>query len=188
MGTTSAAALGIDPGKVDMLEEQLAGGVLWPGSNGYEEARSIWNGMIDKHPGLIVRPAGVADVMRTVEFARGHELPLAIRGGGHNVAGLAVSDGGLMLDMRSMRSVQVDPQAQTAYVQGGATWADFDRETGVFDLATTGGVISTTGVAGLTLGGGVGWLVGKHGLSIDNLLSVDLVTAYGEFITASEHN
>ena len=141
--------------------------------------------MIDKRPALIVRPRGVADVQRAVVFAREHDLPLSIKGGGHNVAGHAVSDGGLMLDLAAMRAVRVDPVARTARVQGGALWADVDRETAAFGLATTGGVISSTGVAGLTLGGGIGWLVGKHGMTIDNLLSVDLVTADGELVTAS---
>jgi FAD/FMN-containing dehydrogenase len=127
----------------------------------------------------------VSDVRRAVLFAREHGLPLSIKGGGHNVAGHAVSEGGLMLDLGAMRGVRVDAQSRTARADGGVLWADFDREAGAFGLATTAGVISTTGVAGLTLGGGIGWLVGKHGMTIDNLLSVELVTADGKLVTAS---
>ena len=134
---------------------------------------------------MIVRPRDVADIQRAVVFAREHALPLSIKGGGHNVAGHAVTDGGLMLDLAAMRAVRIDPAARLARVQGGALWSDVDRESTACGLATTGGAISHTGVAGLTLGGGIGWLVGKHGMTIDNLLSVDLVTADGEFVTAS---
>jgi FAD/FMN-containing dehydrogenase len=175
----------IDPGHIDELREQLGGAVHRPGEAGYAAAASLWNGMIDLRPSLIVQPAGVSDVMRAIAFAREHGLEISIKGGGHNVAGYASTDGGLMLDLERMRGVRVDPAARTARAGGGSRWADFDRETGAFGLATTGGVISTTGVAGLTLGGGVGWLVGKHGLASDNLLSVDIVTAGGELVTAS---
>jgi hypothetical protein len=169
------------------LREKLAGEILMPGDAGYDDARTIWNGMIDKRPAIIARPTGVSEVIQIVQFARLRQLPVSIKGGGHNVAGHAVSEGGLMIDMGKMNSVHVDPVRQTARVEGGATWAEFDRETAVFGLATTAGVISSTGVAGLTLGGGIGWLVGKHGLSVDNLLSVELVTADGEWLRASEH-
>jgi hypothetical protein len=174
----------LDPVVVTAFRDRLGGHLLLPEDAGYDESRRIWNGMIDKHPALIVRAAGVADVRQAVIFAREHNLPLSIKGGGHNVAGHAVSDGGLMLDLGTMRAVRVDPTARTARVQGGALWRDVDRETTAFGLATTGGVVSSTGVAGLTLGGGIGWLIGKHGMTIDNLLSVDLVTADGEFVTA----
>lgn len=187
MDTTLVASPGtarLDPEVVERLRSQLGGQLLLPEDAGYHDARRIWNGMIDKHPALIVRAAGVADVRRTVTFAREHDLALSIKGGGHNVAGHAVSEGGVILDLGAMRAVLVDPMAQTARVQGGALWADVDRETTAFGLATTGGVISSTGVAGLTLGGGIGWLVGRHGLTIDNLLAVDLVTADGNFLTA----
>jgi hypothetical protein len=142
--------------------------------------------MHDKRPALIARCTGVADVIDTVNFARTHNLLLAVRGGGHNVAGSASCDGGVMLDLSLMNGVRVDPEARIAYAQGGATWGDVDRDTQAFGLATPGGVVSTTGIAGLTLGGGLGWLRRKHGLSIDNLLSVDIVTANGQFHTASE--
>jgi hypothetical protein len=175
----------VDAAAVDGLRGQIDGAVVLPGEPGYDEARAIWNGMIDKRPALIVRPAAVADVQAAVGFARANGLAISIKGGGHNVAGHAVSEGGLMLDMSGMRGVEVDPAARTARVQGGALWSDFDQEAAKFGLATTGGVISHTGVAGLTLGGGIGWLVGKHGMSIDNLLSVELVTADGEVVTAS---
>jgi FAD/FMN-containing dehydrogenase len=172
---------------VSDLRDKLAGDVILPGDDDYDAARTIWNGMIDKRPAIIVRPAGVSDVITTVVFASQTGLPVSIKGGGHNVAGHAVSQGGLMIDMGMMKSVHVDPVRRTARVEAGATWADFDRETAVFGLATTAGVISSTGVAGLTLGGGIGWLVGKHGLSIDNLISVELVTAEGVWLRASEH-
>jgi UDP-N-acetylenolpyruvoylglucosamine reductase len=174
-----------DPETVADFGKQLDGRVFEPADTGYEAARAIWNGMIDKRPALVVCPTGVADVQRAVTFARRHDLPLSIKGGGHNVAGHAIADGGLMLNLSTMRSVRVHPTAHTARVEGGATWADVDRETGVFGLATTGGVVAATGVGGLTLGGGIGWLVGKHGMTIDNLLEVDLITADGEFLTAS---
>ena len=175
----------LEPEAILALRGQLGGKLFLPGEPDYDAARRVWNGMIDKRPALIARPGGVADVQRAVAFAREQELPVAIKGGGHNVAGLAVSDGGLMLDLGAMRAVRVDPRARTARVQGGALWADVDRETATFSLATTGGAISDTGVGGLTLGGGVGWLVGKHGMTVDNLRAVDLVTADGGFVTAS---
>jgi hypothetical protein len=175
----------IEDEAIGALAMGLRGTLLRPYDTGYDESRALWNGMIDKRPALIVKAAGVADVQRAVNFAREYELSLSIRGGGHNVAGHAVSEGGLMLDLSAMNSVRVDPDAQTAWVEGGALWRDVDIETSAFGLATTGGAISHTGVGGLTLGGGIGWLVGKHGMSIDNLRSVDLVTASGQFVTAS---
>jgi FAD/FMN-containing dehydrogenase len=175
----------VDPAAGEGFRQALAGGVLVPGDAGYEAARSVWNGMIDKRPALITRPRGAADVQRAVAFARERGLPLSIKGGGHNVGGLALVDDGVTLDMSGMRGVWVDPAARTARAQGGALWSDVDRETAAFGLATTGGVISSTGVGGLTLGGGVGWLVGKHGLTVDNLVAVNLVTADGEQVRAS---
>ena len=145
----------------------------------------MWNGLIDRHPALVVRCTGVADVLQAVAFAREHDLLLSVRGGGHNVAGTAVNDGGLVIDLSLMRGVHVDPATRTARVHGGATWGDVDRETQVYGLATPGGVVSTTGVAGLTLHGGFGYLRNKHGLSLDNLCSVDIVTADGRVRTAS---
>ncbi|HYH12767.1 MAG TPA: FAD-dependent oxidoreductase, partial [Thermomicrobiales bacterium] len=173
------------PDAVEELRNSIGGALLEPGQPAFESARTLWNGMISERPALIAQPSGAADVMRLIPFARDHDLEISIKGGGHNVAGYATTSGGLMIDLERMRSVRVDPERRTVRAGGGARWSDLDREAGAFGLATTGGVISTTGVAGLTLGGGVGWLVGKHGLASDNLLSVDLVTANGEPVTAS---
>lgn len=159
--------------------------VLLPDSAAYEEARRVHNGIIDRRPDVIFQCRGVADVVDAVRFAREHDLEVAIRGGGHNVGGRGVLDGGVMIDLSLMRGMHVDPVARTARVQGGVTWAQFNRDTQVHALATTGGVVGTTGVAGLTLGGGIGYLMGKYGLTVDNLLSVELVTAEGEVLTAS---
>jgi FAD/FMN-containing dehydrogenase len=168
------------------LRDRLRGPVLCVGDAGYDAARRIWNGLIDRHPALIVRCHGVADVVDALRFARQHALPLSVRGGGHNVAGNAVCAGGLMIDLSQMRSVHVDPAKRTARVGGGATWGDVDRETQLFGLATPGGIVSTTGVAGLTLGGGYGYLRKQYGLSCDNLLEVELVTAEGRVVRASD--
>ena len=165
----------------------MSGEVLTPDVPHYDEVREIWNGkQHDKRPGLIARCAGVADVITAVNFASEQGLLVAVRGGGHNVGGTSSCEGGIMIDLSQMRGVHVDAKARTVRVQGGATWGDVDRETQVFGLATAGGVVSTTGVAGLTLGGGLGALRRKYGLTIDNLLSVELVTANGEVLTASE--
>lgn len=171
---------------LDGLRAGLRGTMCLPGEPGYDDARTIWNAMIDRRPAVIVRAAGAADVIRAVGFARDHDLLLAVRGGGHNIAGHAVCDGGLMLDLSPMKSVRVDPDALTARVEPGVTLAEFDREAQAFGLATPLGINSTTGVAGITLGGGFGWISRKHGLSVDNLLSVDLVTADGAYVRASE--
>ncbi len=175
----------LDSEVIDGLRAGLQGNLLLPGEAGYDEARSIWNGMHDKHPALIVQPSGVADVISAVNFAREQDLLLAIKSGGHNVAGNALCDDGLLLDMSSMRGVHVDPVAKTAYVEGGAQWIDFDHETAAFNLTATGGVVSTTGVAGLTLGGGIGWLNPKFGAACDNVLAYDIVLADGSYIRAS---
>jgi FAD/FMN-containing dehydrogenase len=153
----------------------------------YDIARALWNGAIDRRPRLIARCIGATDVAAAVRFARDHDLEIAIRGGGHNVAGTAVCDDGIVIDLSAMRAVRVDPADRRAWVQGGALWGDVDRETQAHGLATTGGIVSHTGVAGLTLGGGVGWLMRKYGLTIDNLLAVDVVTADGDTLRASEH-
>jgi FAD/FMN-containing dehydrogenase len=171
---------------VDALAAALRGEVLTPESPGYDAARAVWNGMIDRRPGLVVRAVGPADVVRTVQFAREQGLLLALRGGGHNIAGLGVCQGGLVLDLSRMRAVRVDPASRTARVEAGATLADLDHEAQLFGLATPVGINSTTGIAGLTLGGGFGWLSRKHGLTVDNLVSVDIVTAAGELLQASE--
>jgi FAD/FMN-containing dehydrogenase len=163
----------------------LRGHLCLPGDAGYDEARTIWNAMIDRHPAAIVRAASAADVMRTVRLASEHALLLAVRGGGHNIAGNAACEGGLMLDLSIMRSIRVDPAARTARVEPGARLADVDRETQAFGLATPTGINSTTGISGLTLGGGFGWLSRKLGLTIDNLLSADVVTSKGELLRAS---
>jgi FAD/FMN-containing dehydrogenase len=152
----------------------------------YDTARAMWNGAIDRHPRLIARCGGTADVVAAVRYAREHDLEIAVRGGGHNVAGTAVCDDGIVIDLSAMRAVRVDPDRGTVQVQGGALWGDVDRQTQAHGLATTGGIVSHTGVAGLTLGGGIGWLMRKHGLAIDNLLAVDVVTAEGELLRASE--
>ena len=165
----------------------FAGDVICPDDAEYDEARAVWNGMIDRYPGLILQCVGVADVIDAVILAREHDLLVAVRGGGHNVGGSAVCDGGIVIDLSAMTGVRVDLDAQTVRVEGGATWANVDRETQVFGLATPGGNVSITGVAGLTLGGGMGWLRRKYGLSIDNLVSVDVVTADGTVLTANRH-
>lgn len=170
---------------IESLDSVLHGNLVRPGDPRYDDARSVWNGMIDKHPRLIARCRGTADVLEAVSFARRHDLPVAVRGGGHNVAGTAVCDDGIVIDLSEMRGVWVDPDERTAWVQGGAKWGDVDHETQAFGLATPGGVVSDTGVAGLTLGGGLGHLRCQFGLSCDNLRSVDVVTADGEYLTAS---
>jgi FAD/FMN-containing dehydrogenase len=164
----------------------FAGQVLRSADPGYDEARRVHNGLIDKRPTLIARCRGVADVIDALGLARRHDLEVAVRGGGHNVAGRATTEGGLMVDLSLMRGIHADPKACTARAQGGATWNDFNRETQIHGLATTGGVVSSTGVAGLTLGGGLGWLMGRHGLALDNLLSAEVVLADGRFVVASE--
>ena len=175
----------IDDERVEQLGAGLLGDLIRPDDPDYDDARAVWNGMIDKRPEVIARCAGAADVISAVNFARENDLLVAVRGGGHNVAGTAVCDDGLVIDLSEMTGVRVDPEAKTAWVQAGATWADLDHETQTFGLATPGGVVSDTGVGGLTLGGGIGHLRCKHGLSCDNLRSVDLVTAEGEYLTAS---
>jgi FAD/FMN-containing dehydrogenase len=170
---------------IDDLKSTIRGQLLQSGDASFEQARSIWNAMIDRHPAMILRCAGAADVRRGVAFARDNGLPLAIRGGGHNIGGSALCDDGLVLDLSSMKSVRIDPAAQRAYVEPGATLHDFDHEAQAFGLATPLGINSTTGVAGLTLGGGFGWLSRKYGMTVDNLLSADIVTADGELLHVS---
>ncbi|MGH7805062.1 MAG: FAD-binding oxidoreductase [Candidatus Binatia bacterium] len=176
----------ISPAAVRELASDLRGRLLLPGVDGYDTARTVWNAMIDRRPALIVRPAGAEDVARAVGFAREHELLLSIKCGGHNVSGNAVSDGGVMIDLSaSLTGLRVDPEARTARAEGGLTWAPVDAATQAHGLAVTGGQVSHTGIAGLTLGGGLGNLMRKHGLTIDNLLSVDVVLADGRIVTAS---
>jgi FAD/FMN-containing dehydrogenase len=171
---------------VATLASHLRGEVIQPGDPGYDDARRVWNGMVDRHPALIVRCAGVADVLAAVAFAGDAGLPVAIRGGGHSAAGNGVCDDGIVIDLSRMKGMRVDPVARTARAEPGLTWGEFDAETQVFGLATTGGIVSTTGIAGLTLGGGIGWLMRKHGLTCDNLLAADIVLADGRFLHASE--
>src|SRR5215472_14568566 len=183
--TTGGTDAILEDAAVLELRASLHGPLLCPGEAGYDEARAVWNGMIDRHPALIARCAGVADVMAAVRFARDHDLDVAVRGGGHNVAGTAVCDDGLVIDLSGMRGIRVDPGRRTGRAEGGALYRDFDNETQAFGLATTGGTISTTGIAGLTLGGGLGYLMRKHGLACDNLLGADVVLADGTCVTAS---
>ena len=168
------------------LKGRLRGAVALPGEDGYDAARTIWNAMVDRRPAVVARCLGAADVIEAVKLARDQNLLVAVRAGGHNIAGNAVCDGGLMIDLSLMKSVRVDPVSRTARVEPGATLADFDREAQAFGLMTPLGINSTTGVAGLTLGGGFGWTTRKFGLTVDNLLSADVVTSDGEFMRASE--
>src|SRR5215208_2486828 len=171
---------------IEALRANFRGELVAPGSPGYEETRHVRNGLIDRHPAVIACCSGTADVVAAVNFAREQDLLVSVRGGGHNVSGAATNDGGIVIDLSTMRGVRVDPAARTVRVQGGATWGDVDRETQLCGLATPGGVVSTTGVGGLTLHGGWGWLRRKFGYCVDNLVSVDIVTADGQVRTASE--
>ncbi|MEU7415064.1 FAD-binding oxidoreductase [Streptomyces antibioticus] len=175
----------VDDTSIQELRGRLGGRVFLPGDEGYDDGRKVFNAMIDRRPALIVRCKGVADVIAAVDFAREASLLVSVRGGGHNVAGHAVCDGGAVIDLSAMKSVRVDPRSRTARAEGGSTWGDFDHATQAFGLATTGGIVPSTGIAGLTLGGGIGYLNRKYGLACDNLLSADVVTADGEFLTAS---
>lgn len=175
----------IDSGAIDALRSQLRGELLAPADPAYDQQRVVWNGMIERRPALIARCRNAADVAAAVSFARHHGLAIAIRSGGHNVAGYAVCDGGLMIDMSLMNGVRITPALDRAVVEGGALWGDVDRATAPFNRATPGGLISATGVAGLTLSGGIGWLRGRHGLACDNLMAADVVTADGRLVRAS---
>ncbi|MCB2203510.1 FAD-binding oxidoreductase [bacterium] len=181
----SGGSVQISGEDVGTFSESLRGGVILPGDDGYDEAREIWNAMIDRRPGCIVQCAGSADVIRAVRFAREHGVLATVRGAGHNIAGSSISNGGMLIDLSGMKSVRVDPVKQTARAEPGVTLGEFDNETQQFGLATPVGINSTTGIAGLTLGGGFGWLSRKWGLTADNLISADVVTASGELLTAS---
>ncbi len=176
----------IDRGAIDSLLDGFAGAVIEPGVAGYDEARTLFNTMIDRRPSVIAQCATVADVQKAIRFGRDSSLEIAVRGGGHSVAGKSLTDGGIVIDLRRMNSVTVDPVARTAVVGGGATMSDLDRACEPHGLATTGGRVSTTGVGGFTLGGGSGWLDRKFGLACDNLISVELVTADGNVVRASD--
>ncbi len=185
MAQPQAARREIGAQAIDELRSAARGGVLCPGDEGYDAARSVFNSMIDRRPAAIVRCAGVADVRRALDFGVTHDLPVSIRCGGHGVPGFAVCEGGVMIDLSSMAGIRVDPQGRTARAEGGANWGQFDDETQAFGLATTGGLVRSTGIAGLTLAGGHGFLMRKFGLACDNLLSADVVTADGRFLKAS---
>jgi FAD/FMN-containing dehydrogenase len=183
--TTTGGQVVLDEGSLTQLKAGLRGSLLLPADDGYDAARRVFNAMIDKRPAVIVRCAGAGDVIQAVKFARARDLLVAVRGGGHSIAGKSVCDGGLLIDLSLMKGMRVDPKRRTAQAQPGLRLGEFDRETQAFGLATTMGVVTDTGIAGLTLGGGIGWLNGKYGLACDNLLSADVVTADGELLTAS---
>ncbi len=185
VATRTGTHVTIDETRLEELSTAFRGRLLREGDDGYDDARQIWNAMIDRRPSLIARCEGAADVMQALAFGREQGLLIAVRGGGHNIAGNAVCDGGLMIDLSLMNSVRIDPEARLAQVGPGATLGDFDQEAQAFGLATPVGINSTTGVAGLTLGGGFGWLSRKYGLTIDNLTSADVVIASGELLRAS---
>jgi FAD/FMN-containing dehydrogenase len=166
---------------VAALRAGFAGELIQSGDSRYDAARAVWNGNINRHPALVARCTGVADVQAAVNFARRAQLLTSVRGGGHSAPGYGTNDGGVVIDLSAMKGIRVDPAALTVRAEGGVLWRELDRETQAFGLATTGGTVSNTGIGGLTLGGGLGWLMGKHGLTVDNLLSADVVTADGEF-------
>jgi FAD/FMN-containing dehydrogenase len=186
MTTTTTERVGQPSQPTSGIEIPGFGGeLIGAGHAGYDDARAVWNGTVDRRPRLIARCTGVADVAAAVRFARDLDLEIAVRGGGHNVAGTAVCDDGIVIDLSAMRAVWVDPVERTAHVQGGALWADVDHETQAHGLATTGGIIGHTGVGGLSLGGGIGWLMRKHGLAVDNLVEAEVVTAEADIVRAS---
>ncbi|TMK45840.1 MAG: FAD-dependent oxidoreductase, partial [Actinobacteria bacterium] len=168
------------------LRERVLGDVVSPGDEAYEEARRVWNGSIDRHPRLVVQCRTVDDVRAAVEFARLTDLLAAVRGGGHHIAGFSTCDDGIVIDLSPMKGIAVDPRARRARAQGGVVWGELDRATQDFGLAVTGGLVSSTGVAGFTLGGGIGWLMHKHGLTCDSLAAAEVVTAEAELVRASE--
>jgi FAD/FMN-containing dehydrogenase len=186
MAATANARNVIGEATLGELESTLRGQLVRPADPDYDQARAVWNATHDRRPALVIRCAGAADVIRAVEFARSEGLQVAVRGGAHSIAGFSTSDGGVVIDTSPMQGIRVDPAGRRAVAQPGLTWSAFDHETQAFGLAVTGGLVSSTGIAGFTLGGGIGWLLRKHGLTCDNLLSADLVTADGQLVTASE--
>ena len=187
MAATANAREVIGEATLGELEGTLRGRLMRPSDPDYDQARLVWNAAHDRRPALIIRCAGTADVMRAVEFARSEGLQLAVRSGAHSIAGYSTCDGGVVIDISPMKGIRVDPIARRAVAQAGLTWAEFDHETQAFGLAVTGGLVSSTGIAGFTLGGGIGWLLREYGLTCDSLLSADVVTADGQLVTASEH-
>lgn len=171
--------------KVERLKEEISGGLVLPDSSSYDEARTVWNGMIDKHPAVIARCGNSTDVLRAVKYGREEGIPIAIRGNGHNIAGSAVCDEGIVIDLSAMKAIRIDPEKRRAYVEPGVTLGELDAATAAYDLATPTGINSTTGIAGLTLGGGFGWLSRKFGMTVDNLVAAEVVTADGELLRAS---
>ena len=184
-GISTAASEGVETADVLQFKAGLRGQLLRSGDDTYDEARTLWNGMFDRRPALIARCAGTADVISAVNFARDRRLLTAVRGGGHSFPGHSTCDGGLVIDLSPMKAVRVDPRTRTVRAEAGVKWVEFDRATQAFGLSTTGGTVSDTGIAGLTLGGGLGWLSGKYGLTVDSLISADVVTADGRLLTAS---
>jgi FAD/FMN-containing dehydrogenase len=182
MGATEA---GLDRSALGELSSSFAGELVTPGDPTYDDRRRVWNGSIDRRPALIARCAGVADVIAAVRFAQKHGIPIALRSGGHSYPGLSVCDAGMVIDLGQMKGIRVDPVGGTARAQAGVLLGEMDRETQAFGLAVPAGIVTHTGLAGLTLGGGIGWLQRKYGLTIDQLLSVDVVTAEGELVRAS---
>jgi FAD/FMN-containing dehydrogenase len=187
--TTRGTDMVLDEATMQGFRSSLRGPLLRSGDAGYDEARQVWNANIDKRPALIARCAGVSDVINAVNFARANNLLVSVRGGGHNIPGNCVCNGGLVIDLTGMKGIRVDPTRRTVRAEGGVKWGEFDHETQTFGLATPGGTDADTGIAGLTLGGGIGWLSGRFGLACDNLIAADIVTADGQLrrVTASEH-
>ncbi|MCD6057316.1 MAG: linked oxidase domain protein [Thermomicrobiales bacterium] len=182
----TATSRTLNSGAIATLREAITGSVITPTDSDYEQARSVWNGMIDRYPALVARCATVGDVIAAVAFAAAHDLPVAVRGGGHSVAGHSTCDGGIVIDLSQMKRIDIDPKARIAHAGAGITWGELDAATQPYGLATPGGVFSRTGIAGLTLGGGYGWLSATYGLSCDNLIEAEVVTADGRVIVASE--
>ena len=185
MGAVIATEVKVDPAALKAMVASFRGELVRPSDASYDEHRNIWNGSIDRYPALIARCAGVADVIAAVRFARRANLAVAVRGGGHSFPGLSTCDGGIVIDLSPMKGIRVDPIERTARVQAGALLGELDRETQAFGLAVPAGIVTHTGLAGLTLGGGIGWLRRKYGLTVDQLLAVDMITADGEFVKAS---
>jgi FAD/FMN-containing dehydrogenase len=186
--THGSEAIVVPADTIRQFTESLRGALIEPDDEGYDVARKVYNAFHDNRPAMIVEATGVADVIAAVTFARRHELSLSVRGGGHSVPGFGTCDGGLVLSLERMRGIRVDPERRSVRAEGGCTWADLNHATAAFGMATTGGIVSTTGIAGLTLGGGLGYLARSCGLSCDNLLSADVVTAEGRFVTCSERH